>query len=271
VLGAVIEIPDPRAFFATLALVATVFLVTVPLVTAVAEWKGGLTSRSAVMAGLLVAQTSEFSVVLAIYGLNLGHIGDGTVAVIALVAVLSMAATPFFASPSVAQRLLQLHPLRRRIDTSTDLHGHIVVLGYGSSGQWITRPLQNAGYQFVVIDNDPAVVQQLRSQDIDVLYGDAGDEKTLEQAGVAQARFVLASLLDPADIARVIEHAHGVPVFARVFEESDAAKIEALGGHVVVNSLSTADRFMEWFDVFEEERAAAVAAAGKAGSAPSKA
>jgi Kef-type K+ transport system membrane component KefB len=247
-LGATVRVPSPSELLAALALVATLLLVTPPLVTALAEWKGKASSRGAITAGLLVAQASEFAVVLALYGQAHGHISDGTLSVVALVAVTSMTLTPFLATRANAERLLRFHPLRRRITTRSELDGHVVMLGYGTSGQWVLRPLLEAGHEVVVVEQDPVVVDLLRAQGVTAVRGDAGDERVLARAGTAKARLVVATLPDTDDILKAVRHAGGTPVVARVFEEADAHAVAAAGGTPVLNSMATADRFMEWFD-----------------------
>ena len=74
----------------------------------------------------------------------------------------------------------------------------------------------------------------------------------LKRAGIANARFVLATLPDPADVIDVIEAAGEIPVVARVFEKAHADAIRAAGGTPVMSALATADTFMQWFDSFHE-------------------
>ncbi len=263
-LGAQVEHPDMDTFLKSLAFAAIVLIATPIVVTIFAEWKGHLSSRNAITAGLLLAQTSEFSIILAVYGERLGQISGETVSLIALVAVISMTLTPFLATDAVARRLLHLHPLRRLMKTDSQLSDHVVVLGYGSAGRWIIRPLVASGLRIVVIDQDPSVIAQLRKEGHTCIRGDASDKKVLLRAGADKARFILVSLHQVAEVVKVIEHVcSSVPVFARVFEEVSAAKVEASGGIPILNSIAAADRFMEWF-----ERAMAAKKEATAGNEP---
>lgn len=253
-LGAQVEIPDRATILTALGFSATVIIATPIVVATLAEWKGHLSSRNAITAGLLLAQTSEFSVILALYGERLGQIGRESVSLIALIAVITMTLTPFLATSPVARFLLRLHPVRRRLRTDSDFSDHVVVLGYGSGGRWIVRPLIAAGLDMVVVDQDPAVINQLRKTGITALRGDAADEKVLLRAGADKARFVIVALPHPAEVVRVIEHVGPkVPVFSRIFEESAARLIEQRGGIPIMNSMAAADRFMEWFETFESD------------------
>lgn len=261
-LGAHLQVPDPGMMLKVLVLVAAVWLVTPPLVAAVIEWKSGLTARSAITAGLLLAQTSEFSLVLALYGMRSGVLSEDLFALITWVAVLSMTLTPFVATDDIARRLLRFHPGHRRMqrraaesDTGREqLRDHVVMLGYGSGGSWALKPLRDHGHEVVVIDEDPAVVAQLRDMGLRALRGDASDEDMLRQVDVHRARCVLISLPQPEDAARVARglREHGVTVIARVFEHDHARPVEEAGAIPVLNSLAAADSFMEWFEGLEE-------------------
>lgn len=248
-LGAQVELPDSATLAKALGFSAIVILATPVVVTILAEWKGGLSSRNAITAGLLLAQTSEFSVILAVYGERLGQIGHETVTVIALVAVITMTLTPFLATDTVARFLLNLHPLRRLMRTDSQLSDHVVVLGYGSVGRWIIRPLLSNGLRVVIVDQDPAIIAQLRKDGHLCIRGDASDEKVLLRAGADKARFIIVSLHQVGEIVKVIEHVGPeVPVFARIFEEAAAEKVRASGGIPILNSTAAANRFMEWFE-----------------------
>lgn len=247
-LGATVGVPSWAVLWHALACVALVLVATPVLVTVVAEWKGGLTSRKAISSGLLLAQTSEFALVLGLFGLQEAGLPQEIFSIIALVAVLTMTMTPFLATDGMARRLLHWHPLRRRLKPVSDLRDHTLVLGYGSSGPWILKPWLAAGHSVVVVDHDAAVIAALQDKDIRCVYGDAADEKVLGAAGARHARLVLVSMSELPDALNVLHYVKGVPVVVRVFEEAHARAIEAAGGVAVLNSLAAADVFMEWFE-----------------------
>ena len=218
--------------------------------TAVAEWKGGLSSRNAITTGLLLAQTSEFSFVLGLYALHLGRIPPEVMSVIAIVGVVTMTVTPLIASDRMARRLLRFHPLRRRWRTETEHWDHVLLLGLGSRGMWVAKPLRDAGHQVVVVDQDPAVIEHVEKAGIHGIRGDATDRKVLKRAGFFHAKLILISTPNVQESLRILESGPppGVPVIVRVFEEGHADEIERQGATPVLNSHATADVFMPWFE-----------------------
>lgn len=254
-LGAQVELPDIGTFARALGFSAIVVIATPIVVAVFSEWKGRLSARNAITAGLLLAQTSEFSVVLAVHGESIGQVSHDAVTIIALVAVVTMGLTPFLATDRIARWLLAFHPLRRFMKTESELKDHVVVLGYGASGRWVIRPLVQSGLRMVIVDQDAVIIAKPQSEGHECIRGDASDEKILQLAGADRARFILVSLDQVGEVVKVIEHVGGkVPVFARTFEIAAAEKIEAAGGIPILNSSAAADRFMNWFQIHHAGR-----------------
>jgi len=246
-LGALIVIPEFALVLRALALALTVILLTPPLVAIIAEISG-LSARAAIESGLLLAQTSELSLVLALTGVVSGHIDHDLFSAIALIAVATMAVTPLVANDSVVRRLLHLHPSRQRPQEDGVHEDHVLILGFGTGGMWVVKPLRKAGHNILVIDDDPAVITQLEKQGIPCLRGDGADEKVLLKANVAKAKLILAGMRRVQDAAKLLELVRDTPVLVRVFEDRDADAIQALGGVPILNSEAAAETFAEWFE-----------------------
>lgn len=246
-LGATIGIPAAVELIHALVLAAVVVVATPPLVTWVAE-RTGLSARPAIEAGLLLAQTSELSLVIGLYGLMAGQISDAVFTTIALVTLLTMLLTPIVARDRVAWLLMHLHPVRRagRRTIPPPVGGHILVLGAGTTGLPLVETLFSSGYQVVVVDDDPDVVARLREAEIPVIRGDATDPVVLEEARARTARLITSTVRRPEDNLRLLEHVTGVPVLVRVFEEEDADAVRALGGTPILYSEAAAERMLDW-------------------------
>ena len=247
-IGSLIIWPDTIVLAKAGMLALVVLLITPPLVALVAEWTG-LSSRAAVESGLLLAQTSEFALVLGLTGSQLlDQISPEILSVIALVTVATMTLTPFIATDRFTTFLLHFHPLRRRLKPEGMHRGHILMLGFGAGGMWVIKPLRQQGHDVLVVDDDPVVIEQLQKMNMPCLRGDGSDEKILTRAGAAHAKLILASMRRVSEAERVIQHVRGVPVVVRVFEDSDANHIRKLGGIPILNSSAASETFMEWFD-----------------------
>jgi Kef-type K+ transport system membrane component KefB len=251
-LGALIGIPGGQELLHALVFSLVVLGITPPLITIIAE-RAGMSSRPAIESGLLLAQTSEISMVIGLFGLLAGQIEQGVFNVIALVTLMTMLATPFLTSERVTwwmlrQRPTRRLPQRRSYDQMPPPQGHVLILGSGSTGMPLLETILGMGHDLIVIDDDPAVVSRLRDADIVCLRGDASDIELLQRAGANRARIITSTIRRPRDNRRLLEFARGVPTLVRVFEESDAEWISELGGTPVIASHAAAAEMLRWFD-----------------------
>jgi len=225
-----------------------VLLLTPLIVAIVAQWTG-VAVRTALESGLLLAQTSELSLVVGLQALLVGQIGSDVFAVIVLTTVFTMIATPFLTHESVVRELVRWHPLRQPAPLPEVPSGHVLLLGGGRSLRPILRLLRESEYKPVVIDEDPAVVKRLRRRGITCVRGDGADLSVLREAGAAQAKIIVSTLRAPR-VLRDLLHEVGntVPVLVRVFEDADADWVTARGGIPIRFAHAAGDAFMQWFE-----------------------
>jgi len=246
-LGSLAVFSSPWIVVQALGFSLLVLLVTPPVVTLLAEWQG-LSSRSAIESGLLLAQTSELSLVLGLVGVAAGHLDMEDFSVIALTCAATMILTPFLATDRITWKLLHRHPGRQASDGFFGFQAHAIIIGLGSSGMWVVRELQSAGHHVLVIDDDTSVIANCERNRIACLRGDGSDPRVLRRAGAKDARLIVASLPRPADVLKIVRFAGDVPVVARVFDAGDAREVEEAGGFPVLSSEAALEKFLEWFD-----------------------
>jgi hypothetical protein len=229
-------------------LAAIVMLATPPLVALVTE-RSGFLARPAIESGLLLSQTSELSMIVALQGLVLGQIGQGVFNVIVLVTVGTMTLTPFFTSDAAVERLLRLHPLRRRRPAIAEVDDHVLLIGAGSGGMPLIETLVGQGEEVFVVDDDPEIIQRLQDGDIPCLRGDASDPNVLRTARADRARVITSTIRRPRDNQRLLAFAaERAPVLVRVFDDLDAQWVTEQGGIPIVYSEAAAQEFLGWFD-----------------------
>jgi Kef-type K+ transport system membrane component KefB len=255
-LGAAIPIPSAAELGQSVALALVILLVTPPLVAALAE-SNGYSARTGILAGLVLAQTSELSLVLTLQGVVDGVLSPSVFTVVSLVTLLTMGLTPFLATNPVVFGLLRLHPRLHRIPPVVVPDDHILLLGCGSNGAALLDLLILGGHDVVVVEQDPAVAEDLREAGVRVIHGDAGDAGVLRLARPEAARVVLSTLRQVTDNGPVLRRVKGrVPVLVRVFEPREASWVEGEGGVPVDFSEATADEFLRWWQEEGEESCA---------------
>jgi Kef-type K+ transport system membrane component KefB len=254
-LGGLVARPDMIALGQSLVFVVVLIVVTPVIVTIVAE-RAGLSTRPAVESGLLLAQASEFSLVVGLWGLVAGQISQRVFTIVALVTVITMLLTPFLGTDRVTWRLMRLHPLRREPEITDPPTDHILLLGCGDSGMPLLETMIGAGHHVVVVDDDAAIIERLQDGDIPCIRGDGSDRDVLERVGARTARLIISTIRRAGDNVEVLRFAEGVPTVVRVFDGAAAGRIEALGGTPIVYADAGADEFLRWFRAFEASRSA---------------
>jgi Kef-type K+ transport system membrane component KefB len=247
-LGGMLTLPTGQQLLQAAVLALIVLLATPPLVALITE-RAGFLARPAIESGLLLSQTSELSMIVALQGLVLGQIGQGVFNVIALVTVSTMMLTPLFTSEALVERLLRLHPLRRRRPTVAEFDGHVLLVGAGSGGMPLIEMLIGQGEEVFVVDDDPEIIQRLQDGDVPCLRGDASDPNVLQTARADRARIITSTIRRPRDNQRLLDYAgNETPVLVRVFDDQDARWVEERGGIPIVYSDAAAQEFLGWFD-----------------------
>ncbi|HUG12126.1 MAG TPA: cation:proton antiporter [Opitutaceae bacterium] len=254
-LGAIIVIP-PTSYLVP-GIVLSVFLIvaTVPLVTVIAE-RAGLSTRSAIESGLLLSQTSEFSLVIALQGLAAGVLDMNLFSLIALITVGTMSMTPLISHERVTDWFVRLDPRRLwRREPPLARSGHVLVLGLGTAGEQVLRWLIEHDREVVVIDEDSGVVAGLAKRGIPALQADGSSPETLSYMHAREADAVLCLLPRLQDAERVLGHLQGSRArkIVRVFEPWEGERVVSLGGSPVVTAEIGADRFQTWFTQNRED------------------
>jgi Kef-type K+ transport system membrane component KefB len=246
-LGAFLPFPEGIEWMRGVALAAAVVVLTPPMVAWLAE-RAGFSARPALGAGLLLAQTSEFSLVVALLGVAAGQLEAELLTVIALVTVITMVATPFLATDRVALGLMRVHPSRRRKLEGERPQDHVLLLGCGRNGMSLLELLIISPFRVVVVDDDPALVDHLADAEVEVIRGDISDPAVLRRAGADRARVVISTIRRADENLPLLAIRREGPTLVRVFHEEDAERFRAMGATPILYSEAAADEILAWID-----------------------
>lgn len=218
-------------FGKSLAAFALVLLLRYPLSTALT-----------VSASL--AQIGEFSFILAALGVSLGLLSGEAQSMILAGAIISIALNPFvFKAITPIQNWLQSHSeLSRRFERSSDplselpftiehskLERQVVLVGYGRVGRRIGAALAQRGVNFVVVEQNREMVQQLRSDGVPAVAGSAAEPAVLIQAHIANASMLVIATPDTFHVRAMIETARALnPAIATIVRTHSDEEAELL-------------------------------------------
>jgi Kef-type K+ transport system membrane component KefB len=187
------------------ALVLSLFvLIGNPILVMAIMGAMGYRKRTGFLAGLTVAQISEFSLILGALGVSLGHIGDETLGLITLVGLLTITLStylilyshPLYDRISPILGVFERHdPYREHIGNEPDGQSwDCIVFGLGRYGGDIVRNLEARGLRVMGVDFDPDVVADWRQRGRHARYGDAEDPEFATSLPLQQARLIVSSV-----------------------------------------------------------------------------
>lgn len=240
---------DPRFVVENLALVALVVALIVPakglLVTAIAA-VFRYPARTAILAGITLAQSAEFSFLLARLGADLDVVSPEVFSLLLAGAVASIVVAPALhgAGPPLVRAWQRVRPRGRAaviepVIAPTEPGRRLaVVCGYGRVGRLIVTTLERRGFRCVVVEEDPRLVRELRERGGIVVRGSAENAAVLEQAPLAAAAVLVVAVPDPLVARQVVtiarrEHPR-LPIVVRSHSAAERDVLRRLGASEVV-------------------------------------
>jgi voltage-gated potassium channel len=129
-----------------------------------------------------------------------------------------------------------------------NLQDHVIVCGYGRVGRSALNMLRESSDSVVVIDQDEALVSEVREQGIAAVWGDATRDDTLREAGIERAGGLIASAGNDADNLFIVLSARTLNpklhIVARTVNPENEAKMQRAGADRVVSPYQIGGRQM---------------------------
>ncbi len=222
------------------------FVLFKALVIAVLTKFFGLELGVGIRTGVILAQAGEFSFVILALGLEQNLIAGNSLQLVLSASLLSMLIAPFIINYNgrIARKLVKSYTRNSSqvVDeiagTGKDLKDHVIICGYGRSGQYLGRFLKEENIPFIALDIDPERVKEAAAAGEHVVYGDAGRRIVLEAAGASRAKAMIVSYADnraSMKVLHVVQEAHpDLPVIVRTFDDTYMDELRGAGATEVV-------------------------------------
>jgi len=228
-----------------LILVATIVLGKSVICSAITH-SFGYRGKTVPLVGAGMIQIGEFSFVLAQLGFGAGVITMYSYSMILGAALITIVLTPFvfaLTSKLAVRQKVEVIPVATgaREQAGADpmaLSNHVIICGHGRVGSKIARTLTQLNIPCVVTDLDPKTISELRKKEIPCVYGDAGNQKVLYEAGVKNAAALVLAIPDPVAIRLAFDHAKRInpnlDIIARAHSDSELKFLQSRGASEVV-------------------------------------
>lgn len=228
---------------------STFVLIGNPLIVLVIMGLMGYRRRTGFLAGLTVAQMSEFSLIVAALGLNMGHISNETMGLITLVGVITIFTSTYMILYSGQLYNLLSKPLKifekhnpyreAAIDTLKDGFGSvdIILVGLGNYGSGLMEYLLRRNKKIVGVDFDPGALEKWRKKGVPVIYGDIANQELYDQLPLNSAQWVISTIrsqeMNMSMINNLKAKNYGNRLALTATSNDEAQVFEQTGAHLV--------------------------------------
>lgn len=243
-LGSRLDLSLVGAQVPAAALLSVFVLIGNPLIVLTIMGVMGYRRRTGFLAGLTVAQISEFSLIFMAMGVSLGHVGLESLGLVTLVGLITISLSTYMITYShqlYAWLDRLLIPFERE-GTPRETEGQemltvasydIVMFGLGRFGGAIAQRLKAQGLRVLGVDFNPAAVRRWRAEGFEALFGDATDPEFIASLPLTDVKWAVAA---------VPEHETGV-----TRDDSRIALILALRQHNFRGKIAvTSHREEDW-------------------------
>jgi len=266
-LGIQLDFGSIQVSWAVIALsLAGVYLIK-PLAYFAATVLGGYGARNAVFAAAALGNVSEFSLIIAKEGAQLGQISQGLYSWIILLVSASMAIAPyfnagyhqfyllvnkisgtFFAAPAW-QGFFQ-RQLAEYEKLEPDASGHVVLVGAGRNGLTIAESLAEQGHHLVLVDRSPETVKHAIAKGYNAVLGSAANEGMWTKTGLMKAALVIVTIPDFDEAMHIIkavktQNPHAKAIVRAEYFRQAVAFYEAGADYVVLPAMIATHVFAE--------------------------
>lgn len=164
----------------------------------------GFKRKTGFLAGLTVAQISEFSLILAALGVAVGHISQEALSLVTLVGLITISGSTYFIIYSdklinlldpVLKRL-ELRKIKNEKQLFQEEQTEIFLFGYDRVGSNFVEVIKKLKKPYAVIDFNPRSIQRLNTEGLPAIFGDASDADFLEELQMQNGKMVISTIPD---------------------------------------------------------------------------
>ncbi len=216
-LGSHIIIANLSAILIPAIILSIFVLIGNPIIVIILMNLLGYKSKTGFMAGLTVAQISEFSLILMALGLSSGHLNQEIVSLITLVGVITIAGSTYliiYADKIYenTRKITKIFEFRKNEKTNEKISNenpyNMIIFGYDRVGFDFVNVAQKMQNRHLVVDFDPQSINKLESRGIPYKYGDAEDVNFLEEINLTETELVVSTIPDFKTNLNLVSYYH---------------------------------------------------------------
>ncbi len=202
-LGSKMEFANFGMYWLPILIFSIFVLIGNPLIVMTLMGYSRYTKRTGFLAGLTVAQISEFSLIIVALGIQMGHINPDILAFVTITGLITIGGSTYFIlyGKKLYNRLSRFLSIFERKGKKVDEHTgagadsyDCVLLGYNHIGFNLSKTLMKMKMKFLVVDHNPEIINELIEQKIPCLFEDVEDGEVFEKVNPDKVKLIVSSI-----------------------------------------------------------------------------
>lgn len=200
--------------------------------------------RTSFFSGLALAQISEFSLIMIFLGNKIGHLDSSIISIITSVGVITFVFSTYFITHSNSLYKIFLPYLNfferdkaKNEKKEKDIKDHVVLIGANRMGEGIVEALLGKKERVIVVDFDPDIIEKLKKNNVEALFGDISDPEIQDAVNLEKANLIISTVADPEDtlvLLHRLKSVKGPKVITAAYDKEDAKDFYKAGADYVI-------------------------------------
>jgi Kef-type K+ transport system membrane component KefB/Trk K+ transport system NAD-binding subunit len=244
-LGLQMQVGDIGQLIFPIIVFSAFVLIGNPLIVMVLMGAMGYDKKTGFMAGLTVAQISEFSLILVALGVTQGHLSTDIRTLVTMVGIITIASSTYliYYSDKIYSHIskyLSIFEKKKKKKRSPDLiqEYDVVLFGCHRVGQDFLKSFIDMKSKFIVVEADPVITAELSSRGINTIYGDAADTEFLDELGLERVKMLVSTIPDVEVNFLLVDKARrsnpGMVILSVAYSIEEAITLYELGASYVI-------------------------------------
>ena len=225
-LGSQMVFTNISQYIIPILIFSSFILIGNPIIVMVLMGLLGYTKRNSFLAGLTVAQISEFSLILIALGVSVGHLTNEILSLVTFIGLITIAGSTYMIiyANKIYIYLSKYLGIFERKGKKVDEHRYhkdeiydIVLFGYNRIGYSIVKTVQKMEKSLLIVDFNPDVIKRLIAGKVPCIYGDVADSEILDRLCLNKAEMVISTVPEEQDNLLLIKKTKDVNKKALIF------------------------------------------------------